>query len=82
MEVYTVLLINVDSTYESDIKGVFKSFKEAKDCILKLIEPMIEDKSWYKDNGSKTLKDFGNDLDDNWETKPFDIYKIQKHVLN
>ena len=83
MEVYSVLLINVDSTFESCIKGIFKTFKEAKNHILDMIEPMIEDQdmSWYRHNGSKTLKNFENDLDHDWQTKPFDIYRIEKHVV-
>ena len=80
MEVYSVLLISVDSCNDTMIKGIFTSFEKAKECIMDLIEPMIEDQdiSWYRPHGSKTLKSFELDLLENWETKPFDIFQIKK----
>lgn len=84
MELYTVLFIDIDTTRDSCIRGIFKNFNDAKSYILKEIKPLIEDYSvsWYRNNGTKRLEGYENDLDRYWETKPFNIYKIEKHSLN
>lgn len=82
MKIYIVLLINV-SNKQTKIKKVYKTFEEAKKYILEKIKPMLDDQdiSWYRNHGSRRLESFENDLDKNWITKPFDIYKIEEHDL-
>lgn len=83
MEVYSVLLINQELK-NPQIIGTFNSFKKAKDKILFDIDMMIEDSdiSWYRNHGTRRLSSFENDLDKDWETKPFDIYRIVKSKMN
>ena len=80
MYIYTVLLINVDSTYESSVKGVFSSFDKAVEYIVEKIRPMLEDDPDYYDH--KTPEAFREELYNKWECCPFDIYRINKHTLD
>lgn len=80
MEIYSVLLINKSFPDESKVCKTFNNFENAKRYILNIIEMLIEDSdiSWYRNHGTRRLESFERELNDNWEVKPFDIYKIIK----
>lgn len=84
MDIYSVLLISTDSYGKTYIKGLFTTFDKARDYILDEIESMLDDQdiSWYRNHGNRRIESFQNDLDKNWVTKPFDIYKIEKHLVD
>lgn len=84
MEVYSVLCIKKDLKTKVEILGIFKNFEKAKEEILYNLQFYLEEyqDSWYKHNGTKTLKDYENDLDSNWEIKSFDTFQIKKHVIS
>lgn len=82
MEIYSVLLINTDSSGKTHIKGIFESFKKAKEYILEEIKYLLDDEdNWYRNHGSKKLKNFADELESNWKIRTFDIYQIEKHTV-
>ena len=79
MELFVILKINSDSTYESYCIGVFKTLNDAINHILyKEIKPRIEE---YYDN-SYDLNKYKKDLETHMECELLDYYRIEKKLLS